>query len=114
MKFRQDMRFCFGNWDNSSGFKLSEVSNNHLVIENEALREKAFSINEGDQIRIKGKLVNVKVVNLDGKLEKYESKSLSRNSSVKLGDSGAGACEVIYVEELEVIKKSNTFFKLWI
>lgn len=110
VRFRQDIRFCFGNWSNDSGFKWQEVSNNHLVIRDEKLRKKALSINEGDQIRVKGKLVNVRVQSSDGSLQKYERESSSWNSSVNLGDSGAGACEVIFVEELEIIKKSNSVF----
>lgn len=108
--FRQDSRFCFGNWSQSSGFTWTEVSNNHLVIKDEAIRKKAMSIVEGDQIKLKGKLVNVQTENIDGNLGKYENQISNWNSSVKLGDSGAGACEVVFVEDLEIIKKGNPFF----
>lgn len=108
--FRQDFRFCFGNWSHASGFTWAEVSNNHLVIKDEAIRKKALSIVEGDQVRLKGKLVNVQAENVDGNLGKYENQISNWNSSVKLGDSGAGACEVVFVEELEIIKKGNPFF----
>lgn len=108
--FHQNFRFCFGDWSDSSGFRWHEVSNNHLVIKDESLRKKALSINEGDQVRIRGKLVNVHVQSSDGSLQKYESESSSWNSSTKLGDSGAGACEVIYVEDIEIIKKGNSIF----
>ncbi len=108
--FRQDHRFCFGSWGRESDFSWAEVSNNHLVIENEAIRKKALSIVEGDQIRIKGKLVNVAVENTDGKLGKYEAQIGNWNSSIKLGDNGAGACEVVFVEDLEIIKKGNPIF----
>ena len=80
------------------------------MIEDEAIRKKAMSIVEGDQIHLRGKLVNVKAENMDGNLGKYENQISNWNSSVKLGDSGAGACEVIFVEELEILKKGNPFF----
>lgn len=108
--FRQDSRFCFGNWNRDANFSWTEVSNNHLVIKDREIRKKAMSIVEGDQVRLKGKLVNVKAENVDGKLGKYENQLSNWNSSVKLGDSGAGACEVIFVEELEIIKKANPMF----
>jgi hypothetical protein len=108
--FRQDARFCFGYWSSEASFSWAEVSNNHLVIKDQEIRKKVMSIVEGDQIRLKGKLVNVEAKNIDGKLGKYESQLSNWNSSVKLGDSGAGACEVIFVEDLEIIKKGNPLF----
>lgn len=108
--FRQDARFCFGYWNSEANFSWAEVSNNHLVIRDKEIRKKAMSIVEGDQIRLKGKLVNVEAKNVDGELGKYENQISNWNSSVKLGDSGAGACEVIFVEELEIIKKGNPLF----
>lgn len=110
VNFRQDFRFCFGNWSNEAKFRWAEVSNNHLIIKDENILRKAMTISEGDQIRLKGKLVNVKAENKDGNLGKYEAQISNWNSSVELGDSGAGACEVVLVEELEIIKKANPFF----
>lgn len=108
--FRQDARFCFGYWSSEANFSWAEVSNNHLVIKDKEIRKKAMSIVEGDQIRLKGKLVNVESRNVDGELGRYENQISNWNSSVKLGDSGAGACEIIFVEELEIIKKGNPIF----
>ncbi len=108
--FRQDVRFCFGNWERESNFTWKEVSNNHLVIKDEEILKKAISIVSGDQIRLKGKLVNVKTENIDGELGKYENQISNWSSSTKLGDSGPGACEVVLVEKLEIIKKGNPFF----
>ncbi len=110
VSFRQDFRFCLGSWGRDSDFIWAEVSNNHLVIDDDRILKKAMSIVEGDQIRLKGKLVNVKIENIDGKLGKYENQLSNWNSSVNIGDSGAGACEVIFVEELEIIKKANPIF----
>lgn len=107
LTFRQDARFCWGMWGRDLNFNWGEVSNNHLVIKDELLKKKAFSISEGDQVYIKGKLVNVEAENIDGNLGDYESQLSNWNSSVKRGDSGAGACEIIYVEELEILKKAN-------
>jgi len=111
VSFRQDFRFCFGNWELGSNFKWAEVSNNHLIIEDPEIRKRALSIVEGDQIRLKGKLVNMKAENEDGNPGKYEDQMRNWNSSIRLGDSGAGACEVIFVEELEIIEKGNVFYR---
>ncbi len=110
VSFRQDFRFCIGSWERGANFSWAEVSNNHLIIKDPDIRKKAMSIIEGDQIRLKGKLVNLKAENKNGKTGKYEAQTRNWNSSIKLGDSGAGACEVILVEDLEIIKKGNPIF----
>lgn len=116
LHFRQDGRFCYANWSYASGFDWGEVSNNHLVIKDDVLQKKAFSISEGDQVRIRGKLVSVEAKNADGQLEKYESSLSKWSTSTTRGDSGAGACEVIYVEELEILEKANpiSYYGFWI
>lgn len=110
LKVRQDFRFCFVWLDNGVDFNPKEFSNNHLIIRDEAIRKKAFSVNEGDQIRLKGKLVDLKAENIDGKFKRAEGGMRDWRSSTTLADDGAGACEVIFVEELEIIKKGNPFF----
>ncbi len=111
--FRQNGRWCFANWGPDINFDFDEVSNNHLVIDDKQIEKLAFSINEGDQIRIKGKLVNVEAENVDGESQKYEPTLSSWRSSTNRDDSGGGACEVIYVEELEILQKGN-FISFWL
>ena len=83
-----------------------QVSNNHLVIDSEKIEKKINQLSVGDQIKIKGKLVNVHAENL-GKPGKYDPKLFEWNSSTKREDTGGGACETIYIEDIEIIKKGN-------
>jgi len=57
----------------------------------------------GDQIKIKGKLVNIQA-KLANKPGPYD---ITWNSSLSRQDTGAGACELIYVEQAEILKKAN-------
>jgi hypothetical protein len=109
LNVRQDSRWCYVNWSKSIDFDMNEVSNNHLVINDKELEKKAFSVRSGDQVRITGKLANVKATNVDGKLADYEFESASWGSSTTRTDSGAGACEVIWVESIEILQRGNEF-----
>jgi len=102
LKFRQDFRFCF--WDFLGPIKFSgqEISNNHLLVSNEEHRKIAKNISDGDQVRIKGKLVSVK-----GLSQNEQGEYFMMESSTKREDSGGGACEIILVEEVEILKKGN-------
>ena len=65
----------------------------------------------GDQVRIEGKLVNVKA-KLISPGGRFDSPEYSWNSSTSRTDSGAGACEVIYVEGITILKKANQFWRI--
>lgn len=106
VKFSQDCRWCWVNWSGNVNFNLNEMSNNHLLINNKDLESKVKTLMASDQIKIKGKLVNVKA-NIVGKAGKFNSQSISWKTSATRTDSGSGACEVIYVEDIEILKKGN-------
>ena len=103
VKFSQDCRWCWVSWNRDVKFNLSEMSNNHLLINDKEVWAAVKEIVRGDQVRIAGKLVNVKAQPVDNPL----SSPITWNSSVSRTDTGAGACEVIYVEKIEIIKKAN-------
>lgn len=106
VSFFQDCRWCWVRWTDSVGFNLNELSNHHLLVRDPLLEKKVKSFHVGDQIRLRGKLVNVKA-KLVGKAGQYDAKEASWNTSVSRNDSGAGACEIIYVEEAELLKAAN-------
>ena len=60
----------------------------------ESLRAAIKTIKKGDHIRIKGYLVNVDAVNRD-------MKTFTWHSSTSREDGGGGACEIIYVKDIE-------------
>jgi len=106
LRFSQDYRFCLWTASGRVTFSDKEISNNHLVIEDDRLEKLAKSVSAGDQVRIKGKLARVEARAL-GETGSYERQNLVWNSSTTRDDTGAGACEVIYVESLEILKKGN-------
>jgi hypothetical protein len=73
-------------------FKMNQLSNNHLLSADPVIRERARSFRIGDQIRIKGWLASYGAV-----------AGPVRGTSTTRDDAGDGACETIFVDELEII-----------
>jgi hypothetical protein len=100
MEFSNDSWTCWASWSDSatgSLFKMDALSNNHLLVESDAV-ESALSASEpGDHIRFKGMLAE------------YENKAngFNRGTSATREDTGNGACETVYLTEFEVVKKAN-------
>lgn len=108
VKFSEDCRWCWAYWSGDVNFNLNELSNNHLLIDNNDVLKQLRSVCRGDQLRIRGKLVNVKA-KLAGKAGPPD---ITWNTSTSRTDSGAGACEVFYVEKLEVLNKANVVSRI--
>ena len=110
----QDYRWCFYSYATSGlVFNATEFSNNHLIASSPEIEKKILSIDGGDQVRITGKLVNVHATMINtNQREQYEAPQIDWNSSVTRDDTGAGACETIYVENIEIIKKGNPVFHI--
>jgi len=106
VKFSQDCRCCYVQWYGDVNFNWENFSNSHLVVNNSEVEHKLKSLVVGDQVKIKGKLVNVKA-HLSGKAGTYDSSEYTWNSGVGKSGLGMGACKVIYVEDLEILKKAN-------
>ena len=114
IKFKQDSRWCWVRWDGDAVFNLNEFSNNHLLTKEKDLSNEAKKVNRGDQIRIKGKLVNIIATPLEDN-EISGQNNIMWKSSTTREDSGAGACEIIYVEDIEILRKGNLLsrFLFW-
>jgi hypothetical protein len=111
LKFSQDCRWCNAQWWGNLDFNFSELSNNHLLIDKKDIESTVKGLVAGDQVTITGKLVNVKA-ELIAKAGQYDSQTLAWTSSTSRTDSGAGACEVIYVEGIQVLRPANMFSKI--
>ncbi|MDD5730275.1 MAG: hypothetical protein PHN57_04030 [Candidatus Omnitrophica bacterium] len=108
IRFSQDCRWCNVQWNGDVEFNQQEFSNNHLLINDRKLEAKIRSLVAGDQVTLSGKLVNVKAdIAGNAKADIYNPNTLTWNTSVSRKDTGAGACEVIYVEDVTVLKKAN-------
>jgi hypothetical protein len=106
VRFAQDCRWCTVEWSGNVVFNLQELSNNHLLTNDRDITDTVKSLVAGDQVIIRGKLVNAKAV-LVGKAGEYDAKSVEWLTSKIRDDKGAGACEIIYVEDIQVLRKSN-------
>ena len=82
------------------------LSNNHLIPENEEVEKKIASIKVGDQVKIQGYLVNYKIT------DENKNQSAYRNTSITREDTRNGACEIIYVKDIEIIKRGNYAYYL--
>ena len=85
-------------WD---AFKLDQISNNHLLSDDEFIRRQAKKIRIGDQIRVRGYLAS------------YVSEGGSRRgTSTTRTDTGDGACETIYIDVFDIIEPATSYWRL--
>jgi hypothetical protein len=77
-------------------FREDQISNNHLLADDERLRGKIGDVRVGDQVRVRGWLANYS--NADG---------FSRGTSTSRDDRGNGACETIYVEDFHILQSMD-------
>ena len=100
MKFDSDSWTCWAYWpDQATGaaFTMNALSNNHIVTDNDALKATLMQAEPGDLIRLKGVLATY--VN--------HASGYTRGTSTTRNDTGQGACETIYIDEFEIVKKAN-------
>ena len=79
-------------------FHSNELSNNHLLTDNEELRTKINNLRVGDQIYLRGYLTN------------YQNTitGSTRKTSTTRNDNGNGACETVLVEEITHLSSMHT------
>lgn len=100
MDFHNSTWTCWFSWPNrevGSRFDDSQLSNNHLLIDDDAVKQALMQAEPGDHIRLKGMLVEYQ----------NPGNGFRRGTSVTRTDTGNGACETIYVQAFDVISKAN-------
>ena len=101
MKFKSGSFTCYPNFklglsqEIRSKYRNDNLSNNHLLSDSEEINKKIMSVRKGDQIYIKGYLVNYG----------HKGESSKRTSSTSRTDLG---CECIYITDFEILKKNNS------
>ncbi|MBP9758876.1 hypothetical protein KBD45_04205 [Candidatus Dojkabacteria bacterium] len=97
MKFSNGDYVCYFNGpdDVFAAFNIYNISNNHILSGDQKLIDKIRTIKPGDQIRIHGYLASYS-----------NTKGFSRGTSTTREDTGNGACETIYLTEVEIIKEN--------
>jgi len=106
-KYKSGSWTCY--WRFKSGeawvqFNESQIANNHLIASDPEIQEKIRQIRIGDQIHLTGYLVNYENVDTEWR----------RESSMTREDTGNHACEVVYVEDLKILKPGNAeWYLIW-
>lgn len=84
-----------------AAFDETAVSNNHLLSDDPIVRGQVRGLRVGDQVRVRGLLAS------------YTSGNGSvRGTSTTRTDTGDGACETIWVESFEILRRSTSAWQL--
>lgn len=92
---------CYFQYGPGVSFDHDRLSNSHLLADDAAVRQMILNTRVGDQIHLKGMLVNYRPV---------DQSLYWRNSSLTRKDSGNGACEVVFVEAYDILKAGTPFW----
>ena len=82
-------------------FRTDQISNNHLLADNNYQRRQIGKVRIGDQIRVRGWLANYS-----------NDQGFSRGTSITRDDRGNGACETIYVQEFSILQSMQNGWRL--
>ena len=82
-------------------FDMYQLSNNHLLSDDDYIRDQVRGIRIGDQIRVRGYLASYSSANA-GK----------RGTSTTRLDTGDGACETLYVERFEIVQPATSYWRI--
>lgn len=82
-------------------FDMFQLSNNHLLSDDDFVRDRVRSIRVGDQIRFKGYLASYS--NPGGG---------KRGTSTTRFDKGDGACETVFVEDFDIVRAATSYWRL--
>lgn len=81
-------------------FNQAQLSNNHLLAVDEQIRDAIDDIKIGDQIKIKGWLSHY-----------VGPTGFERGTSMTRTDTGNGACETIFVNNIEIMSSTNSIWR---
>ena len=106
MEFHNGSWTCWFSWPNSEvgkRFQMAQLSNNHVLIDDETIKSELMKSEPGDHIRLKGVLAEYS----------NPGSGFFRSTSTTRDDSGDGACETIYLTDFEIVKKANPQLRLF-
>jgi hypothetical protein len=95
VSFRSGSFTCYFRYPAGVRFTMRAGANNHLITDSQLTRERIDEVRVGDQVRLKGMLVNYRMDDWG---------DFWRKSSLVRTDDG---CEVVFVEELEILRKGT-------
>lgn len=90
---------CYFRYPNGVQFTGRALSNNHVVTDRKVVRDLIDKVRPGDQVYFKGMLVNYH--------DRRRPASAWRRTSVTRTDTGNGACEVVFVEDMAILRRGT-------
>jgi len=81
-----------------AAFDLAAISNNHLLTADPAIARRIREVRVGDQVRFSGYLAEY---------SHNEGLAFKRGTSTVRDDTGNGACETVYVEDFEILRRGG-------
>lgn len=106
-----DLSFSSGQWTCNietksdavwRAFDANQVSNNHLLTDDPGLAKKLKGIRIGDQVHLKGHLASYRHATGNG---------FTRGTSTVRTDTGNGACETIFLSEVDILRTAPTLWR---
>lgn len=91
-------------WQSSSreafaGFDQAAISNNHLITDDPAIARQLRAVRVGDQVRFRGFLAEY--------AHQHGGQPFRRGTSTVRTDTGNGACETVYVQDIELLRRGG-------
>jgi len=82
-------------------FDMDQLSNNHLISDDDFIRRQVRKVQIGDQIRVRGYLAS------------YSNPSGGkRGTSTTRTDTGDGACETVFVESFRIVQPATSYWRI--
>jgi hypothetical protein len=90
---------CYYSYGPGVEISSDQLSNNHLVTDDDRLRRIIDGVRIGDQVHVRGMLVNYGETGTDPRYW--------RKSSTTRSDTGNRACEVVFVDDIDVLARGR-------
>lgn len=84
----------------SRDFKPEYVAHEHTIPANYFIYKELLSLEKGDMVRLRGKIVDVKVIERN-QVRTYATSDSLTDVGYKGSRPGSGACEILFVESVE-------------
>jgi hypothetical protein len=100
MDFSNDSWTCWAYWPDAATrtrFSMSQLSNNHLLSDDDDIKEQLMAAGPGDHIRLRGMLAAYA----------NQFNGFKRGTSTTRTDTGNGACETIFLQDFEIVNEAN-------
>ncbi|MBP7564715.1 MAG: hypothetical protein KA795_01785 [Burkholderiaceae bacterium] len=110
MKFSSGQFVCYVSTRDSSAWQpqyIRALSNNHLLTDDARIARQLAGVRIGDQIRVRGQLVEY---------SHNHGFAFTRGTSVTRDDQGNGACETIFVRDVQVLRSASSWprWLMWV